>query len=756
MDCFCARSLWQRSWGSVGGRGQPRASFLATARDRSSRPTLHHGRANDYRPARSPTAIGNKLPMTRGKRAWADGPPNWRKRAALFLAWTSTVLLALLICLGLSFARGAIGGSAELYSGPCSRAKNANRALQAALALVAIGLSVSFDFFMRLASSPTIEDLGRAHSQGRSLDIGVQSWRNIRQASWSRRLSWAFLALAAAPLQLFLHSTTFVIFSQTDYTQFIVSPAFTTGGAFAYPGVAFAGTSAFNASSGVRSYFDHVLPSFRSAPGQWERLPAGDCMYQYLQDPNGLQRRRDLLLVVKAKAEGWRGADVWNNTTPRAYPSHAAHEYNPMAFNSLWWFAVRCYQDRVGSDDGRLSTFCCPSFDCYADDDSYNGWRPSYFLSLRASKSFWEGFLLTGLVPDHMDPALGSFTVDYCLSEPYVAPCKLAASTPILLINLACVLVGFASCSLIAYVCWNDESCQSLGDAIQALMGSSDLVFKAAASTDAEPSSVIRWKETRKRWGHVVGRSMWFCTYVPIGLVLVGGSVVFVQFGAPAFPSLYSMLFQGKYWAGFSVRPQRLRVSFPHREQQATYALQCPLVWGLVFVTFKATLGWLLTQALYIVPLAYVSRQKPNINLAGADICMYFGYSVKAMLATLLTGAGAASMPILLCFRPLPRGSLIVATDSAAIAAFCPPAPTEAGPRAALPSQHETMAAWDKAWGARRLLRPLRWGVLKYSGVIDQRPDVLGLGTEDEVLTQPVDGHTYIAVSACKTGDTVE
>lgn len=70
------------------------------------------------------------------------------------------------------------------------------------------------------------------------------------------------------------------------------------------------------------------------------------------------------------------------------------------------------------------------------------------------------------------------------------------------------------------------------------------------------------------------------------------------------YSSLYSALFQGKYWAQFSKDSQQLRVSFPYRDQQATHMFQYPFSWGFTFVTVKATLGWLLSQSLYVVPMA--------------------------------------------------------------------------------------------------------------------------------------------------------
>jgi hypothetical protein len=72
-----------------------------------------------------------------------------------------------------------------------------------------------------------------------------------------------------------------------------------------------------------------------------------------------------------------------------------------------------------------------------------------------------------------------------------------------------------------------------------------------------------------------------------------------------ALSSLYSSLFQGKYWADFAVKAQLLQVSFRHGEQQeSTPACQFPWVWGLSFILIKATIGWGLTQSFYLLVIA--------------------------------------------------------------------------------------------------------------------------------------------------------
>lgn len=244
------------------------------------------------------------------------------------------------------------------------------------------------------------------------------------------------------------------------------------------------------------------------------------------------------------------------------------------------------------------------------------------------------------------------------------------------------------------------------------------------------------------------------------------------------FSSFYSSLFQSKYWADFSVKAQPLRVSFPHGEQQeGTPALQFPWPWGLSFILLKAAIGWGLTQSFYLVPigskfllapgpfnnyinngrrvtilktadkwpLSEVSTWNPDIDFHNVD--MFIGYSMRAMILTLAIATIAASIPVLLSLRHLPPNSVVIGTDSGAIAAFCPTNVINIRQQGTSNGQHGAMIAWDDVWRARRHLQPLKWGVLNLGSARLGRPGVLGLGTEDEVLGPPIEGQNYVSVA---------
>lgn len=462
---------------------------------------------------------------------------SWHRDAVKFHTLSACILVALLVCVSLSSANGGVFGVTKLYAGQCSRAEAMNQCLQLLCAITAIGMSVSFDFFIRLVSSPTIDDLRNAHSQGRSLDIGVHSFRNLKQLSQWRRLWWVSLVAIGIPIQLFFHSSTFIVYTSTTYSVLFASEAFTTGADFVYPGVAFLGLTAYNSTTEVQSHFYDILPGFRAASMNWTRLEVQDCLRTYFQDPMGLQRHRNLLLVVQtgpnADAKGWQGAQVWNST-PAAYTNDTIHEYQPEAVNALWSFSPMCTTERSGSGDNTIWTYCEGGYTT-SGFGSAGSYPPQVDIGSEVPKVWNISWYPEG--NDYPSDVFGSgdiypeyqtLAVKYCLSEPYSAPCKVFVSGPFLLISLICVTLGSILSVLVSSFHWRKESCQCLGDALKVFM------MHGPDITRMSGTGPMVWKDAKKRWGQVVSRRMWLWTYIPIGVFLLGGTILLGVFGFPS------------------------------------------------------------------------------------------------------------------------------------------------------------------------------------------------------------------------------
>lgn len=456
----------------------------------------------------------------------------WHRSAVRFQALSTSICLVIIACFTVSSSRGGAVGTTELFSGKCSHAVNINRILQAVLALLAIGISVSFDFFMRLASSPTVDDLREAHSQGRSLDIAVHSFRNVGHISNWRTFGWMMLILLALPIQLFSHSIAFISFGMTGYSRALVSEAFTTGQPFAYPGIALLGS---NLTKSVRSQFHEILPIFESASTEWDRLEASDCRRIYSQDHEGLQSHRNLLVVIEtgpdADAKGWIAAHVWNDTTSATYDDDSFTQYDYELENSLWSFAVSCEINRDGDYCNEGDTECSLSF------DDFDGVYPAENWGASGGRyDFGMDWPSSPVESSSMRDAFQYPRVKYCLSEPYSAPCKVYISNFFLLVTMCCILLGCTCLTLGSRFFWHKETCQSLGDALQVFLKDGEAfvqmpkAFPAGCNledTAPDPTRwtpVSKWERTRPRWGQAISKRMWIGTYVPIGVLLLGGS----------------------------------------------------------------------------------------------------------------------------------------------------------------------------------------------------------------------------------------
>lgn len=456
----------------------------------------------------------------------------WHRSAVRFQALSTSICLVIMSCFAVSSFRGGAFGTTELFSGKCSHAVNINRVLQAVLALLAIGISVCFDFFMRLVASPNVDDLREAHSQGRSLDIAIHSFRNIRHISHWRTLGWMTLILLALPIQLFSHSIAFVSFGMTGYSRVVVSEAFTTGQPFAYPGIALLGS---NLTKSVHSQFHEILPIFESAATEWDRLEASDCRRIYSHDHEGLQSHRNLLVVIEtgpdADAKGWIAAQVWNDTTPAAYDEDSFGEYDYRLENSLWSFAVYCEVNRDGFYCNDGETQCSLSYDYI--DDSYPGESWGESAGRDIFSMYWPS---SPVAFSSLRDAFQYPHVKYCFSEPYSAPCKVYISNFFLMITMCCTFLGCTCSTLVARFYRHKETCQSLGDTLQVFLKHGETFVQMPSTLpagcnpeDAAPLStrwtpVSKWEGARPRWGQAISKRMWIGTYVLIGVLLFGGS----------------------------------------------------------------------------------------------------------------------------------------------------------------------------------------------------------------------------------------
>jgi hypothetical protein len=95
-----------------------------------------------------------------------------------------------------------IGGTGEIYTGRCSEVDGMETGIKFGLNVLSTLILSASTFAMQGTTSPTREEVDKAHSKGKWLEIGTQSWRNLVHVSKRNAAIWAVLAITGLPLHL--------------------------------------------------------------------------------------------------------------------------------------------------------------------------------------------------------------------------------------------------------------------------------------------------------------------------------------------------------------------------------------------------------------------------------------------------------------------------------------------------------------------------------------------------------------------------
>ena len=93
-------------------------------------------------------------------------------------------------------------GIGTLIDGSCSRVKSSGLWLHFAINALSTLLLGASNYCMQYLTSPTRQEVDKAHARRVWLDIGVQSVRNLWCISWIKIILWCLLGLSSVPLHL--------------------------------------------------------------------------------------------------------------------------------------------------------------------------------------------------------------------------------------------------------------------------------------------------------------------------------------------------------------------------------------------------------------------------------------------------------------------------------------------------------------------------------------------------------------------------
>jgi hypothetical protein len=125
----------------------------------------------------------------------------WRAGGLKFSIIALVVLVTNFISLIWSVTNYTIeDGYSVLYSGNCATGRKISTALHLLINILSTTLLTASNYIMQCLSSPTREDLDRAHAGKEWADIGIPSWRNRRFVSPQKRMLWWLLGISSIPL----------------------------------------------------------------------------------------------------------------------------------------------------------------------------------------------------------------------------------------------------------------------------------------------------------------------------------------------------------------------------------------------------------------------------------------------------------------------------------------------------------------------------------------------------------------------------
>ena len=152
---------------------------------------------------------------------------------------------------------GTRGGFGKIQQGDCKKTAIVATRLHLMINVFSTLLLGASNYTMQCLSSPTREEIDKAHRQRVWLDIGISGLRNLRRISWPRLCLWWIVALTSLPLHLLYNSAIFSTLSAREFSIYLVSQDFTKGAPFDEDSL----TSWASLSDTYEQHMDPIFPS---------------------------------------------------------------------------------------------------------------------------------------------------------------------------------------------------------------------------------------------------------------------------------------------------------------------------------------------------------------------------------------------------------------------------------------------------------------------------------------------------------------
>ena len=149
-------------------------------------------------------------PASKGRKKHIFHPNSWVQGVRICFYGAASVLtlnivFAITACaIAFSKFKQPFSTSATLSTGNCTSIKNTTMGMHLVINVLSTLLLASGNYCMQGLVAPDRKNVDKMHAQKKWLDIGTTSIRNLKTATWPRRILWSILLLTSAPIHLLL------------------------------------------------------------------------------------------------------------------------------------------------------------------------------------------------------------------------------------------------------------------------------------------------------------------------------------------------------------------------------------------------------------------------------------------------------------------------------------------------------------------------------------------------------------------------
>lgn len=596
----------------------------------------------------------------------------WRVGVTVCASTAATVLIVNIgLTIWASAKNGLSNGLATIQEGSCQKTKDLSLWLHLAINVLSTILLAASNYCMQCLSSPTREDIDRAHSRHIWLDIGVPSVRNLRSIARNRIVLWWLLAFSGIPLHLLYNSAVFSTLSFQEYSVYLASDELLSGNGINW-------TTEVPDFDGINLTAAEIYHN----NSDWQNLTNTECMRAYGQ------------------------------------PFVSAHS-TVLAITSN----LNASEPLISLDDVQVGD--------WMEGAPYHWLCSAYPLLLHSNGGCDLNILYSYSSNWTLDAYVnGSVPIQYCLSKRIEEHCRLQLSLTIMCIVMFCnVMKTICMYSVLRHQ--KSPPLVTLGDAIVSFLQVRDLTTENIYLADKYTFGPKNWDDStmtyrRKSHSWLSSASLrrWLiCNMMCITTLLVAGTLLriglqnsrltsrdishlwslgfgtvtsesLVAWNKPGnaglllnvlvanspqallsflfltYNGLFTCMLMANEWSDYAYERKPLRVSNPVGDQRSTYRLQLPYKYGIPLMVLSGTLHWLVSQSLFLARVA-------SFNSDGEEDEGYsvstMGFSCIAIITVIILGSIVVALGILNGFRRYRPGMPLVGSCSAAISAACHP-----------------------------------------------------------------------------------